>query len=130
MLRAKVQQVVVVEVGGMVRSHVALQVAAARQRLAAYGARMVAPRPACSALPRVQAHVLVEVAGVPEGAQAVPAPQRLVPGVRADVDLEAVAAGVQLAAVHAHVPRAAAHSPPRRRKRLQLRRVPHCRRQH
>lgn len=44
------------------------------------------PRPRPRSVPRVQAHVLVEVARVAERARAVAAPQRPVPGVRADVD--------------------------------------------
>lgn len=101
------------------RAHVALQVAPPRQRRAALRARVrrASPRGPRARL-RVQPHVLVEVAGVAERAQAVPAPQRLVAGVRADVDLEPVLARVQLAAVHAHV--AGGRAAPRRRQRLQL----------
>lgn len=83
----------------------------------------------------VQAHVLVEVAGVAEAARAVAAAQGLVARVRADVDLEPVAARVHFAAVQAQVPRG--HAAPRRGQRLQLggrharrgaRRGPPCRR--
>lgn len=112
---------VTIRVVRVVCAHVAVQVAAARQRLAAQRARVRSPRISRARRPRggrVQAHVLVEVAGVAEGAQAVPAAQRLVAGVRADVDLQAVLARVQLAAIEAHV--TVARAPPRRRQRLQL----------
>lgn len=51
----------------------------------------------------VQPHVFVEVTGVPERARAHAAGQRLVAGVGADVDLEAVLARVQFPAVEADV---------------------------
>lgn len=100
----------------MPRADVPLEVAAPHQPLAAHAARVHARARRCAGA-CVQPHVLVEVARVAERAQAVAAAQRLVAGVRADVDLEAVLARVELAAVHAHV--AAARAPPLGRERLE-----------
>lgn len=100
----------------MPRADVPLEVAAPHQPLAAHAARVRARARRCAGA-GVQPHVLVEVARVAERAQAVAAAQRLVAGVRADVDLEAVLARVELAAVHAHV--AAARAPPLGRERLE-----------
>lgn len=62
--------------------------------------------------------MFVKIAGVAEAARAVAAAKRLVSRVRADVDLESVAAGVHLAAIQAQVARG--HAAPRRCQRFQL----------
>lgn len=100
----------------MPRADVPLEVAAPHQPLAAHAARVHARARRCAGA-CVQPHVLVEVARVAERAQAVAAAQRLVAGMRADVDLKAVLARVELAAVHAHV--APARAPPLGRERLE-----------